>query len=81
MQEFMEYDAPACKTCGWEMEWDDCFLCGGDGSYEHVPDSEEPWTSIETCDSCNGKGGSWYCPHAENHIDGSATNANTSETA
>lgn len=56
-----------CQKCGSYMIWEDCYNCGGEGSFEYEDDLqfEDPlWYSpgdIESCDICNGKGGWALC--------------------
>ena len=59
-----------CK-CGSCMEWEDCDLCGGDGSREYM-DAPDEWgedcpsevNHLVECHDCGGAGGWWYCPAA-----------------
>lgn len=63
-------DGPYC-TCGNHMEWEDCYLCGGDGHREYV-DSPDEWgedcpsevNHLVTCRECDGYGGWYWCPKA-----------------
>lgn len=56
-----------CKHCLSEMEWQECWNCGGEGGrdYDNHLQFEDPlWYSpgdFETCDVCEGKGGYYMC--------------------
>ena len=61
---------PVCSVCGIPMEWQDCWNGCDDGLFS--PYDEDPlWydeDDTEVCDICEGKGGWWVCPNAENHV-------------
>lgn len=53
-----------CSHCGAELEYEDCWSCGGDGwidLYEEDPISYSPG-ELEKCDVCEGEGGYLVCP-------------------
>jgi hypothetical protein len=71
-----DYDEPdrfeepdACPVCGDELEWTDCWSCGGEGEFDGY--EEDPLWYDEgdmiPCPECNGAGGWRECPNAENH--------------
>jgi hypothetical protein len=52
---------PQCKCC--DMEWEQCYVCGGDGWLE-VYDEDPLWYDpgdVEMCDECESRGGWWFC--------------------
>lgn len=65
-----EDDEPFCAICGGNMDWVDCWSCGGEGEidvYEEDPMWYDPGDT-EKCEECNGDGGYWECislPHVE----------------
>lgn len=62
-------DGPVCKFCGEEMEWSDCWNCGGEGSfdgYEEDPLWYDQGDEIP-CSFCNSKGGYYICTNPECH--------------
>jgi hypothetical protein len=67
-------DYTPCEHCGEEMEWQDCWDCGGEGGRdgEDLMMEDPLWygpDDFETCSSCLGKGGYWICHNSKNHID------------
>ncbi len=54
----------ACKKCGSETIWKECYNC--DEGYSHHDCGEDtcccrdPRPNV-TCDICNGEGGWWVC--------------------
>lgn len=49
-------DEPCCPICGGNMQYVDCWNCGGDGGY---------------CEECRGRGGYLECmflPHTEEQM-------------
>lgn len=58
--------APCCEKCGSEMDWADCWQIDcEDGQYDL---GEEDCINYDlgtyvTCETCEGKGGWWYCPN------------------
>ena len=51
--------------CGNHMEWAECWDCGGEGYHDDLYEQDPLWydqDDIETCSTCQGKGGHWYCP-------------------
>lgn len=68
----MDEDMPICGSCQNEMEWEDCWQCGGEGGRDGDDlMAEDPlWYSpddFEVCDICYGKGGYFVCHNAKNH--------------
>lgn len=56
-----------CNTCGAELDWVDCFSCGGEGGRDEdeLMMDDPLWYEgfeWERCDSCNGEGGYLVCP-------------------
>jgi hypothetical protein len=60
-------EEPFCYTCVSSADRVLCETCGGDGFIEHEPDNEEPWTGLEDCPDCDGKGGWWVCLGTARH--------------
>lgn len=64
-QDYAESLCPRCKCC--EMDWEDCYQCGGEGGrgYDDDLQFEDPlWYQpgdFETCDTCEGAGGWAMC--------------------
>lgn len=63
-----EDDCVYCKDCGEEMEWQECWSCGGEGGrgWEDLQFEDPLWFSPDDfidCDECEGKGGMWICPN------------------
>lgn len=58
--------APYCKKCGNGMDWADCWQIdceeGVYDAYEEDCINNDPGTWM-TCETCEGKGGWWYCPN------------------
>lgn len=55
--------AVTCCLCDYEMEWEDCNECAGDGfvdCFEDDPNFYEPGETAD-CHQCGGKGGDWWC--------------------
>lgn len=60
---------PTCGICGCELERVQCPICGGEGDID-VYDDDPMWyepCDTEPCDMCDGMGGWYECPLAENH--------------
>lgn len=62
----------SCETCGEEMQWEDCWSCGGEGGRdgEDLMMEDPMWygpDDFEICDTCHGKGGYLVCHNAQNH--------------
>lgn len=59
-----------CKICGADMEWVDCWECGGEGGfdeYDFDPINVSPLEEIHICQICHGEGGYLQCsalPHS-----------------
>lgn len=54
-----------CSVCGTELEYEDCWSCGGDGCFDSYEDDAinfGPGEHYEKCDVCEGKGGYLVCP-------------------
>jgi hypothetical protein len=67
MREIRALDTPAdpdiCPTCGTQMDWEDCDVCGGEG-YIDAYDLDPLWydlSDVEMCNQCYGLGGWWTC--------------------
>ena len=59
--------AMTCLLCDYEMEWEDCSACGGDGffdGYEEDPNWYQPGECVD-CSQCAGQGGDYWCPNRE----------------
>ncbi len=61
-------DCVYCKDCGEEMEWQECYSCGGEGGrgWEDLQFEDPLWYSPDDfidCDVCEGKSGMWICPN------------------
>jgi hypothetical protein len=59
-------DIKYCCKCGEEMEWKECWNCGGKGGrdWEDLQFEDPLWYSPDDfveCDECNGVGGFWIC--------------------
>lgn len=60
-----------CPTCGNYTRRSSCNVCGGDGEFDlHDEDPiNAGWYSVgeeyEQCDTCNGYGNLWWCPHCD----------------
>lgn len=59
-----EQEFPTCGLCGREIDYEDCFNCGGEGGrelYEEDPlyYSPDDW---EDCETCEGAGTLAFCP-------------------
>jgi len=61
----VDTEYPVCKTCGHEMEYEECWNCGGTG-YSHHECGEDccccadPIDNVP-CDNCDHLGGYWIC--------------------
>ena len=58
-----------CTKCGGDVDWEDCWNCGGEG-YSHHDCGEDCCACIRpepnvTCDVCNGKRGCFRCYSCE----------------
>lgn len=52
-----------CALCDFEMEWEACSACGGDGGfdgYEEDPNWYAPG-EVAPCSQCGARGGDWWC--------------------
>ncbi len=57
---------PFCETCEAELEWHDCYQCGGEGLDGHECGDDtccclDPEPN-EQCEVCGGVGGWYACP-------------------
>lgn len=55
--------AMTCVLCDYEMEWERCSYCGGDGffdGYEEDPNWYAPGEDVP-CSQCGGNGGEYWC--------------------
>ena len=59
--------AATCCLCDYELEWEDCFVCCGDGVVDASEDDPLNYSPGEevTCSECRGDGGSYYCRNKE----------------
>lgn len=60
-----EFIGPFCKTCGAELERQECEAGCDEGLYdvsELYPLEYAPG-ELETCECCGGEGGYWFCPN------------------
>lgn len=69
MYENGQDDFKTCPRCDADMEWEDCWKCGGEGGrdlYEEDSLAYEPgdWA---TCEECGGTGSIDFCPEARRH--------------
>lgn len=62
---------PTCLVCGCDLEWQQCYECGGEGGwlayerdYDPLWDNPDDWVA---CDLCEGEGGWLECPNEERH--------------
>ena len=67
------YYGPSCTVCQCEMEWVDCWQCGGNGGFDgdDLMEEDPMWYSEddwEDCDICEGKGGFWQCPRLPHEV-------------
>lgn len=57
---------PCCEKCGNEMDWADCYQIDCEDGQVDVGEQDcinyAPGTYVK-CDTCEGKGGWWYCPN------------------
>jgi len=59
--------AMTCALCHYEMEWEECSACGGDGGfdgYEEDPLWYQPG-ELAPCPQCNSGGGDWWCANKD----------------
>lgn len=59
-----------CNVCGSDLEWVDCWECGGEGEHdlhEEDPINFSPGEEYETCRLCRGNTGWLECPNVDNH--------------
>lgn len=54
---------PICPDCGAELVWEDCPDFCEDGAYDLYEENPIEYAPGETapCDTCDGRGGWWYC--------------------
>lgn len=62
----------ACKVCGSDVEWVDCWQCGGEGYGDEFHDCGEDCCCCldpepGECPGCHGRGGYLECLNAERH--------------
>lgn len=60
--------APTCEKCGAELDWVDCWMCGGDGTYDETETDPLEGDEFAICPECGGNGGYLECPDLP-HID------------
>ena len=51
-----------CGFCGAELEWIDCWICGGDGVIDETEYDPLEGDKFARCNECNGDGGYLECP-------------------
>lgn len=56
----------SCEKCSYELQWRDCWNCGGEGFSDHDCGEDcccclHPENNVE-CDICDGEGGWKACP-------------------
>lgn len=56
-----------CEKCRYELQWRECYNCGGEGVSEHDCGDDSccclnPADNVR-CDICNGREGWYQCPH------------------
>ena len=59
-----------CSMCGTQLEWVQCYECGGEGDFDandEDPVNFAPGEEYETCQLCRGRGGWLDCPASERH--------------
>lgn len=61
-----EQNIPVCTVCGYDLDWEECGECQGDGflDWETLQFEDPLWYSpgdTEVCHNCNGKGGWRFC--------------------
>lgn len=65
------YNEPACcPHCEYELEWQDCDQCGGEGEFdwETLQFDDTLWyqpDDTEECAQCSGAGGWHWCPNRQ----------------
>lgn len=64
--------AKTCKVCGEELDWVECWECGGEGEGDEFHDCGEDTCCClhpepGRCPECHGEGGWLECPNAEHH--------------
>lgn len=72
-----------CQHCGSPLEWESCWQCMGEGSFD-LYEEDPVWYlpgATETCQTCEGAGGYLACPTVERHRERAATPAAPPETA
>jgi len=67
-----EPPAKTCDVCCCELEWVDCYHCGGEGYADEFHDCGEDTCCClhpepGECPECHGEGGCLQCPNAEHH--------------
>lgn len=70
MYEHGQDDYPTCPQCQADLEYEDCWKCGGTGGEfldELLPLEYLPGT-WEDCGECGGRGTIDYCPEARRHV-------------
>lgn len=56
-----------CASCGYDVEWEECAACGGEGGqdgYEEDPNWYQPG-EMAPCPQCNCSGGDYFCPNSD----------------
>ncbi len=62
----MSEDFETCQVCGFELEWVECWDCGGEGWIDEYEDDAINYSEGEEyrrCSNCSGEGGWLECPN------------------
>lgn len=59
----------SCRSCGSDVDWEDCERCGGEGVSHHDCGEDtcaclDPEENV-TCVPCEGRGGWYRCSHCK----------------
>lgn len=64
-----EKQPKTCDVCGSELQWVDCWMCGGDGEYDETETDPLEGDQFAVCPECYGKGGYLECTELPHHTD------------